>query len=144
MIKNLKYLVILVLAVTLTFGLAACGGSDSGEGEDKEVVEESTAPAEPDTVEEALPEVDTSASVDVLVGNWVDISDSQYFANITKDGEVYKYEDNDGTYEATFKDGKLLVPVSDAADDFAEVYVDTGTGHLLVLYQGGIAEFEKK
>lgn len=143
MIKSLKYLVILVLAVTLTFGFAACGGSDSVDGDNSEV-EENTAPPEPDTVEEALPEVDTSASVDVLVGNWVDISDSTYFANITKDGEVYKYEDNDGKYDATFKDGKLIVPVSDAENDFAEVYVDAGTGHLCVLYQGGIAEFEKK
>lgn len=144
MFKNLKLLVVLVLALTLVSGLAACGGSDSAGKDATAVVEENTAPAEPATVEEVLPEVDTGSNVDALVGNWKDVTDPALFANITKTDAAYQYEDNDGKYAATFENGKLKVQVSEDAADLAEVYIDTGTGHLFVLYQGGLSEFEKK
>ena len=145
MLKNLKYLVVLVLAVTLIFSLAACGGNSDSSNQKNEVVEsENTAPPEPDTVEEVLPEVDTGSSSDVLVGSWKDVSDPARFANITKTDTAYQYEDNDSVYTATFEGGKLKISVSDNAEDFAEAYVEADTGRLFVLYMGGLSEFEKK
>ena len=142
MIKNLKCTIVLVIAVTLAFGMTACNGNVSANGE--AVVEESAAPPQAATVEEALPEVDTNSDVNVLIGSWKGVSDTTLYANITKTDTAYQYEDNDGKYTATFENGKLKVPVSDDAADFAEVYVDADTGHLYVLYQGGLSEFEKK
>ena len=137
MLKKLKCSIVLVIAVTLAFGMIACSGSNSANT--GAAVEESAAPPEA-----ALPEVDTSSDVDVLIGNWKGISDTTLYANITKTDTAYQYEDNDGKYTATFENGKLKIPVSDDAADFAEVYVDADTGRLLVLYKGGLSEFEKK
>lgn len=142
MFKNLKYLVVFALALTLVLGLAACGGGTASDSEAAAV--ENTAPAEPATVEEALPQADTGTKADELVGSWKDISDATLFANITKTDSTYQYEDNDGKYAATFENGKLKVQVSADAADTAEAYINAETGHLLVLYQGGLSEFEKK
>ena len=143
MFKNLRYLVAIVLVVTLVSGLTACGGGGSSE-KGTEVIAENTAPAEPDTVEESLPQVDANSNADALLGSWKDIVDPSLFANITKTDTAYQYEDNDGTYTATFENGKLTVKVSEDGADTAEVYVDADSGHLFVLYQGGLSEFEKK
>jgi hypothetical protein len=144
MFTKCKFLVVLILSVTLLFILAACGGSDSAGEDAGAVVEESAAPPEPATVEDVLPEVDTSSAVDGLLGSWKDISDPTLFANITKVDSAYQYEDNDGKYDAVFENGKLKVSVSDDPADFAEVYIDAETAHLCVLYQGGLSEFVKK
>lgn len=144
MIKNMKYFVAAILAMSLIFSLAACGGNDSAAADAEASVEERTVPAEPDTVKEVLPEADTSSTGDVLIGSWKDISDPALLANISKIDTGYQYEDNEGVYAATFESGKLKVSVSEDAADFAEAYVNPETGHLLVLYQGGVSEFEKK
>ncbi len=140
MIKNLKRLIVFVIAVTLALGLIACGSGQGTEAPDGETA----AALEPATVEEAIPDADTGSSPDILIGSWKGISDPDSFANITKTEAGYQYEDNDDVYEAAFAEGKLKIRVSEDAADIAEAYVDTETGNLLVLYQGGLSKFEKK
>ena len=144
MFGNLKYLAAIILIIAFVFGMTACGESGSANEEAVAAVEDSTASPEETVAEEVLPEVDTNSSVDELIGSWKDISDPALFVNVSKTDTTYQYEDVDGKYDATFENGKLKVQASDDPADFAEVYIDTETGHLFVLYQGSLAEFEKE
>jgi hypothetical protein len=141
--RSLSLIVVLVIATVFAVGLAACGGSGSSSDESTAVVQENTAPAVAATVAEAVPQADTASKADALVGTWKDVSDPSSTATITKSGNDYQYADKDGTYKCTFEGGKLKVQVSGDASDTAEAYIDTATGHLCVLYQGGLSEFQK-
>jgi uncharacterized protein YdeI (BOF family) len=79
-----------------------------------------------------------------LLGEWNDISDLSRFVKLTKNGSEYTYQDNDGTYKGTYKDGILTITLSDAANDTAKVYIDSKTGNLITNYQGDIYTFSKK
>jgi hypothetical protein len=167
--KGKKFLVVGMLLAVMSLALVGCGGSSSAnEGSLVQSIATSagnSAAAEAtagttetsgaateaattvQTVEQmasaqVAEEADTSKKADDLVGNWVDVTDSTRFANIVKDGENYLYEDNDGKYSATFKDAVLKVEV--AANDFADVYIDSASGHLVLVYGDNIAEFAKK
>jgi hypothetical protein len=168
--KGKKFLVVGMLLAVMSLALVGCGGGGSSATEGSLVQSiatstESSAAAEAttgttatsgtateaattvQTVEQMASaqiaeEADTSMKADDLIGSWVDVTDSTRFANIVKDGENYTYEDNDGKYKASFKDAVLKVEV--AANDFAEVYIDSASGHLMLVYQDNVSEFSKK
>lgn len=140
-----RILAILALVFLIFTLLTACGGgsgdsqSQTGQSVDANA---SSAPAQTETVQASLPQADTSASADSLVASWKQVGSPDKFVNITKTDSGYQYEDNDGKYPATFKDGKLEVKATDT--DMAEAYIDSATGHLVVVFQGGMTEYEKK
>ena len=146
--KSRKVLFIGTLMVALLFVLSGCGsGGDTGDSSDQSAVAEESVAAVAETVEQAMTEqiaeaVDTKASVDELVGNWVDIVEADRFVNITKEGTEYQYEDNEGKLPASFENGVLKVKVSDT--ETADVYIDTDSRHLLLTYQDNISEYAKK
>lgn len=143
--KRPKIFAVLILVFTLLAGMTACENNNtasSGQQADVQQTVEQTAAPEPATAEEDFPVADPKANVDALIGSWKDISAADSFANITKTETGYQYEDNDGTYPATFEDGVLKVKVSDT--DTADVYIDPGTGHLFIAFQGDLMEYVKK
>lgn len=151
-------LVVLLLALSLFFVLTACGGDSSpsvpkvSPADEQALAEKLAAEAqkvpEPaaDTTDGAgaPTQVKEAAALDKLVGDWVDVSNPDRFVKITKDGDAYKYQDNDGTYPGTAGDGFITVKISDDPDDTAKVFIDQSTGNLVTNYQGDIYEFTRK
>jgi ABC-type oligopeptide transport system substrate-binding subunit len=138
--KSKKILVVCILMFVLLFSIAACGSKDTSSTEDQTTVAEEVS-AEPATATQTIPTPDPSATVDALLGTWVDINTPEETVNITKVGEEYQYEDKDGKYTGTFKDGKLILTVE---TETAEVYIDSKTGHMFTVYQDNPTEFSKK
>jgi hypothetical protein len=131
--KFRKLLAIGLVMLLLIAGMAACGSSSAKE---TQMTEEQQAEVT------TVPDPDPSSNVDSLVGEWTDISASDRFAKITKNGDAYQYEDNDGTYSATFSDGVLVIAVNER--DTANAYIDKKTGHLILIFQDSKTEFAKK
>jgi hypothetical protein len=139
--KSTKKLVICILAFILLVSLTACGGASSQQGSDQSATDK-PAVAEQATVEQVADAPDTKVSGDALAGSWVDINSPDRFVKITKTGDVYEYEDNEGKLPATFANGVLKLKVSDT--DTADVYINAETGNLLSVYQDNISEYKKK
>lgn len=144
--RKRNVLVVGAVAAVLVFGLMGCGGS-SDDASVPATIEEATGPAEAQTIVQAATQqiaesVDTKSSVDVILGSWVNIAAADQFANITKEGDKYQYEDNDGKYPAEFVDGILKVKVDDTTT--ADVYVDVDTGNLKLSFGDNVSEFKKK
>ena len=137
--KNRRFLAVCLLIFVLVMSFAACGSKSST---DTSADASTTVAAQPGTVENVIPTADPAALVDGLVASWQDINSADRFANITKVGDGYQYEDNDGKYMGTFASGKLVVKVSDTEN--ADVFVDAKTGHMFLIYQGQPTEFSKK
>lgn len=137
--KSNKFLVVCILIFVLLTSLAACGSSSSDSSTEVSTVAEA---AQPGTAETVIPTADAAATVDGLIASWQDINSADRFANITKVGDAYQYEDNDGKYTGTFSAGKLVVTVSET--ETADVFVDSKTGHMFLIYQGTPTEFKKK
>lgn len=150
---------VILTAALLSFGFAGCSRSgEKAEGGVTQAVGDQTASERPsvdevaatapeataqvEVVEQTMPTVDAGASADSLIGDWIDITADDRFAKITKTETGYQYEDNDGVYEATFADGKLIVTVSDT--ETADVYLDAQTGHMYLIYQDNPTEFKRK
>lgn len=146
--KSRKVLFIGTLIVAFLFVLSGCGsGGNEGDSSDQSAAAEESVAAQAETVEQVVTEqiaeaVDTQATVDELVGEWVDIVEADRFVKISKEGTEYQYEDNEGKLSATFDNGVLKVKVSDS--ETADVYIDTDSGHLLLSYQDNISEYAKK
>ena len=149
--KSSKILIILILVLSIPALITACGNNEtsySGQESDTTLQSEdleASIQSETDQVSvasEVISTADPKASVDSLIGNWTDINSPEYFANITKVDAGYQYEDNEGKYPATFKDGVLKVKVSDSVT--ADVYIDANTGHMLSVYMGTTFEYIKK
>lgn len=138
-----KVLVLGLLAVVLLFAFTACGGDSAADEQtsDEQSVQAYVTP-EAEVVQQVIAEPDSKAAVSDLVGNWEDISDPTRFVKITKNGEEYAYEDNEGPLPATFADGALTLKVSDT--DTCKVYIDAATGHLMSVYLDNISEYTKK
>lgn len=141
-VKNV--FLIFVIITVLMFAFAGCGGRDSSD----EATDAETTPVEPEpeVVEQEVSqkiteEADTETTEDVFTGKWVGMDDPLLFVNITKDGDKYLYEDNDGAYDAEFADGILKVTV--AENDFANVYVDKNSGNLVLTYMDNIIEYKR-
>ena len=138
--------VIGVLAIVIMFALFGCGGNaDNSSGNapsSGESVVAVTEVVEQEASDKIADAVDEKASADDLVGNWKDITDEARFVNITKTDAGYEYEDNEGKLPSEFSEGILKVKVSDT--ETADVYIDTASGHLFLVYQDNISEFEKK
>lgn len=144
---------LLAFFLLAVFLLAGCGGSSTGAdntgstggvGETK--AEEPSEPV-PEVVEQVIAEqiteaADTEAEPDAFVGEWAGVDDESLFAKITKEGERYIYEDNDGAYEAVLSEGILKITVSE--DDYADVYVDKETGNLVLTYMDSIITYTRK
>lgn len=132
----------------LVLSLAACGGSSNtsaSSGETTVSADESanaTEAAESDVAAVSEPTADIKASVDSVLGNWIEVDTPDRFANITQAGNDYSYEDPEGTYEATFADGVLKVKVTDT--DTADVYFDAASGNLIITYQDSLVKLKKK
>lgn len=148
--KSKKMFTIYLLIFALLTSLTACGGKTTDPSGQQASSQQTADQQEADqqatdlqaAAEQVVPAADPTASVNDLIGSWTDISSTDRFANITNADTEYQYEDNDGKYSATFKDGVLKVKVSDS--ETADVYLDEKTGHMLVVYQGEPAEFSKK
>jgi hypothetical protein len=139
--KKNRLIIALLLAVVLVITFTACGNKDD-EGNDEVVEETISATPVPETAEQALPEADTKATVDALLGEWVDIGDATRFAKITKTDSAYEYEDNEGKYPATFEEGMLKVTVGEGM--VADVFIQPDTSNMVTKYEDNISEFKKK
>lgn len=138
--KDKRVLIIFGILFALMISISACGDSDTGAGTQQDSVQNATD--QQATVEQAIAEPDSKGDSGSLLGEWKDINAKDRFARITKAGADYQYEDNDGKYAATFVDGILKVKVTDT--ETADVYIDTATGHLILSFENGQTEFEKK
>lgn len=123
------------LAVLLAGTVAACGNGNINGTAGNVTMQY--------TVEQTLPEADATAVADGLIGNWTNYDDPEQFAVITKTASAFQYEDNDGKYPAVFENGKLRIKISDTESDSADVYLDSQTGHMMMVYQDSVYEFEK-
>jgi hypothetical protein len=129
--KGLTFILISLLLISMI----ACGSKTSDVGlSDTSTVSSGTASGG------VTP--DANASVDSLIGSWVQVEDATLFANITKTETGYAYEDNDSKYTAAFLDGVLTVNVAEMSA--ARVYIDAKSGELVLEYQGGETKFKKK
>lgn len=160
--KGTKFLMI-ILTLAMVFSFTACGEgkeeADEGiavisEEEQQEVIDKLAEEAS----EVPVPDVEAAASADAaaqeneaetasdekLLGEWADINDISRFVIITKSGEQYEYEDVDGKYPGTYKDGILTIQISDAEGDTAKVFIDSKTGNMVTDYLGDIYEFSRK
>jgi hypothetical protein len=148
---------VLLLSLFLT-GLCACGSSEESnsngdgqqtgfEGQQTNIDEQQTnfqeATPEPVATKPPLPTANPESSAESLLGKWEDISTPENFVTITKEDSKYKYKDSDGEYYGTFEKDALILEVTPGdSSDTAKVYID-GKGHLLMVYQGNVSEFEK-
>jgi hypothetical protein len=138
--KSKKILVVSILIFVIIASLAACGSSSSSTSTASTAASQA-ATAQPATATQVIPTADPAATVDGLIGSWQDINSADRHADISKVGDAYQYVDNDGTYPATFANGKLTLKVN---TDTADVFVDAKTGHMFTIYQGNPTEFSKK
>ncbi len=139
--------VLIISLLTLSLLAGCSGGSDTGNSGDADNTAAEPVAAAPEVVEQEISEqitesADTEVSTDAFEGSWVGVDDESLFVNITKEGDKYKYEDNDGAYEAALSDGILKVTVAEG--DFAEVYVDKETGNLVLTYMDSMVSYMKK
>jgi hypothetical protein len=139
---------VLIFFLTALLLLSGCGGekADDGAGTAGEVQQEPAEPV-PEVVEQDIAEqiteaADTEAEPDAFVGDWVGADDDSLFVKITKEGDKYTFEDNDGAYEAAMSDGILKVTVTEG--EFADVYVDKETGNLVLTYMDSIISYARK
>ena len=143
--KNVKAFTIVFLIFILLFSMAACGTNSTETNDqqaDDQQADDQAATDQQITAVQAVPEADTNALVDNLIGSWTNINSSDRYITITKTESGFLYEDNEGKYDATFENGILKVKVADS--ETADVYIEAETGHLLSVYQGDPSEFEKK
>lgn len=161
--KTLMRMLAIVLLLGMMVSLAACGGESAG---DSGTVQEETTAADTSEQETSadtaasttdevkaeivvekpadnpIPSVDPSLTDASILGEWTDIEDAARFAKITKTDSGYQYEDNEGSYAGEFKDGALLLNVSDT--DTVQVYFDVSSQNLISIYQGTPSRFKKK
>jgi hypothetical protein len=156
--KSFKILVISILVTALLAALSACGNNKNATDQQSDSQQQTAATQQSDAaqsstqagtgqqaiVTESMQTADPKASVDDLIGSWTDINSPDRFAKITKTDTGYQYEDNEGKYPATYKDGVLKVKVSDNDTDTADIYIDKNTGHMISTYQDNISEYSKK
>jgi hypothetical protein len=140
--KNALLIFVIILAVVFAFTGCGSRNDDSSEA----IADETPKEPEPEVVQQEITqkiveEADTKTTEDVFAGKWAGVDDPSLFVNITKDGDKYVYEDNDGKYDAEFADGVLKVTV--AENDFATVYVDKDSGNLVLTYMDNIIEYKK-
>jgi hypothetical protein len=152
--KNNKMAIACFLMTVLLFSLSACGSDTNTSTTDSQTIEEQTSTStdqaamatnsdqQAATADQAT--ADPKATVDALIGSWVDINTPGAFANITKVDSGCQYEDQDNKYTATFAEGILKVAVSYAPDDVASAFIDAKTGNMILDYQGVRSEFKKK
>lgn len=143
-LKNL--IVIGIVCTVVLFAFTGCG-SKSDEGTSGETAAQEQVEAVPETVvqntaEQITESADVETTVDEFEGSWVGVDDATLFVNITKAGDQYEYEDNDGKYQASFSEGILKVVV--AENDTADVYVDKESGNLVLVYMDSTIQYVKK
>ena len=156
-----KFLAIVIVFIMI-FSLAACGGDNAEESAaaavssavQQDVIEELAEKAAevpvPDTQAAASADAAAdaneaeSSSIEKLLGDWTDVNDVSRFVKISENGGQYEYEDLDGKYPGTYKDGILTIKISDAENDTATVFIDVKTGNMVTNYQGDIYEFSRK
>lgn len=135
-------LVIALLTLSMLTGCSGGGSADAAGNTPSEPVEAVPEVVEQDLSNQITEAANTEVETDAFEGSWVGTDDESLFVNITKDGDKYKYEDNDGAYEAVLTDGILKVTV--AENDFADVYVDKDTGNLVLTYMDNIVSYKQK
>ena len=157
-----KFLAI-VIVFLMIFSLAACGGDNAEESASaaavssevqkeviKELAEKAAEVPVPDTQAAASADAAAdvneaeSSSIEKLLGDWTDVNDVSRIVKITENAGQYDYEDADGKYPGTYKDGILTITISDAENDTAMVFLDVKTGNMVTNYQGDIYEFSRK
>jgi hypothetical protein len=134
-LKRFKIVSLIIIVVFAAVLLVSCGGDKASTSSDTGgSVSEATAPAL---------NIDAKATDDSVVGNWVDVTDATRFANVVKaaDGSI-TWEDNEGKYKSTFKDGALTIAVNDT--ETATAYFDAKASQLICVYGGQETKFKKK
>lgn len=168
--RHLRNVFLLVLALCIMAGAAACGGSGKTEGDtaatqataagngtaaDNSATADSSSNADSTAANSEkvgviqdgdssneFPPVDETLTDSSVLGEWTDISTPDRYAKITKTDSGYQYEDNDGKYDGSFKNGELILQVSDTEN--AYVYYDAKSQNLITIYQGSPTRFKKK
>lgn len=140
-LRSLIPLLILILSAVLT----ACGGSDTSI-DSSSSVSTSIEVAENDSQEiDSLAPPEPQATVDILLGEWVDVDYPERYVKITKTSTGYLYEDNDGKYNATFEKGVLKLNVSVYTEsENAEAYYENKLGNMVMIYKETLSKFKKK
>lgn len=142
--KTKKVLPIFIAITVLLFVFAGCGGPKEPRGGEAEYVPPVAETVEQNVAEQITETVDKAVGDEELLGSWVGAYDDTLVANISKNGDEYEFEDNDGKYKGTFVDGILKVAVSDQEGDTADVYINKENGNLVLVYMENIIEYARK
>ena len=78
---------------------------------------------------------------DRLVGEWVDVEYPSRYAIVTKRGDAYTWEDNEGKYPAVYKDEMLKISTGFGE---AVAFYDEETGYMILQYMGLESKFKRK
>lgn len=154
--KERKWFVIALLIVLTV--LSACGSnqnkSTESNGSSNDGSEMNDSVAENDdtgnrTENITLSKPNPNATVDQLLGEWVDIDSPDRWVLISeKPNDMaypYYFEDNEGKYKASFETGELKVVLSQAIDfNYMSVFFDEALGNMVYVYEGEVSKFSKK
>lgn len=132
-----KMLAICALVIVFAIGLAACGSAGTGASNENNDNETTAG-----VTEFVVPTPDPSASVDDLIGSWINIDVAERYANISKNDSAYTYEDNEGSYNSVFEGGVLKISVAEG--ETADAYLDAVNKYLVVTYSGTATIYKKK
>lgn len=160
MLKKSRILALLMAIMLLTMLFAGCNSKktentdtdtsveDKATDEDTDATDdtEATDSEETEQVELTFPEADKTATVDSILGNWVESGNPDNKVTIKASTEAgrYDFSDKDGTYTGDFKEGVLTLTISDTPDDIASVLYDKATDMLYSKYMDSITTYTKE
>lgn len=84
---------------------------------------------------------ESSSEANKLVGEWVQVDNDSVWATITKTDDGYLWEEEGGSYPASFADGKLTFNTSIAE---AVAYYDSESNNMIVEFMGHEFRYERK
>ena len=127
--KNISKVLALLLALTLVFSLAACGGSSSSSGNYDDNKGSSSADKNDKTEPTEATEPSKPTDEELIVGDWLlhaEISDSLVAALKTESGQPSLSSDKEAYVDLKFefKDGKLTIKGDVDEDTYVALLID--------------------